>query len=69
MKRALADSTADWVIVTGHSPVWSGGIRDVGPAERAFQKEMNRIFAEHGVDVYLSGRDHSGAICFYSFCH
>ena len=59
LKERLKDSTADWLLVTGHRPVYSGALRDKWPAEERFQQVMRNVLADHQVDMYMNGHDHT----------
>ena len=55
LEKALAGSKADWKLVIGHHPVFSGG-------RHGDTAELVRILAplleRHGVSAYLNGHDH-----------
>ncbi len=55
LDAALGSSRADWKIVVGHHPVYSGG-------EHRSQPEMIQalkpLLEKHSVPVYISGHDH-----------
>lgn len=55
LEQKLAASTADWKIVAGHHPLFSGGAH-------GDNKELIRIlkplFVRYGVNAYLCGHDH-----------
>jgi acid phosphatase len=53
--QALAASTADWKIVVGHHPVYSGN--DYGGAPD-LQARLDPLLQKHGVHLYLNGHDH-----------
>jgi len=55
LRRALAASTADWKIVVGHHPVFSGGVHG---ASWGLIRYLKPMLEEHGVRVYLNGHDH-----------
>lgn len=54
-KAALAASTAQWKIVIGHHPIYSGG--EHGDTEEIIEHILP-LLQEHGVQVYFSGHDH-----------
>src|SRR5262249_12348755 len=55
LDKALAGSRADWKLVIGHHPVFSGGHHGDTP-------ELVRVLApvlqRHGVSAYFNGHDH-----------
>jgi tartrate-resistant acid phosphatase type 5 len=57
LQRGLQRSTADWQIVVGHHPLYSGS-----PTHQSDQPYMREnfleIFEQYGVDLYLAGHDH-----------
>jgi acid phosphatase len=55
LERELAASSADWKIVVGHHPVFSGGIHG---ASWGLIRYLKPMLEEHGVRVYLNGHDH-----------
>ena len=55
MLESLKENPADWVIMAGHYPVFSGG--DHGDTDELLQYLLPLIEA-YNVDVYLSGHDH-----------
>ena len=55
LERALAASKADWKIVVGHHPVFSGGMHG---ASWGLIRYLKPMLEEHGVRVYLNGHDH-----------
>jgi tartrate-resistant acid phosphatase type 5 len=56
LKRELAASTADWKIVVGHHPVYSGGSH--GNTSILIEK-LQPLFEQFGVDAYFNGHDHA----------
>lgn len=54
-KTALAASTAQWKIVFGHHPIYSGGEHGDTPE---LIKNILPILMEHQVPVYFNGHDH-----------
>jgi len=56
LKRELAASTADWKIVVGHHPVFSGG--EHGNTS-VLIKNLKPLFEKYGVDAYFNGHDHA----------
>lgn len=52
---ALAASKADWKIVVGHHPIYSGG-KHGGMSE--LQAQFDPLIRKHGVSLYLNGHDH-----------
>lgn len=55
LRRELAASKADWKIVVGHHPVFSGGAH--GPSWGLI-RYLKPMLEGHGVRVYLNGHDH-----------
>lgn len=55
LERELAASNADWKIVVGHHPVFSGGVHG---ASWGLIRYLKPMLEEHGVRVYLNGHDH-----------
>jgi tartrate-resistant acid phosphatase type 5 len=51
----LAASRADWKIVVGHHPVFSGGMHG---ASWGLIRYLKPMLEKHGVRVYLNGHDH-----------
>lgn len=56
LKHALQHSQADWKVVVGHHPIYSGG-RHGGSPELAARLEP--LFKAYGVQAYLCGHDHA----------
>lgn len=54
-KAALAASTAQWKIVIGHHPIYSGG--NHGDTEELIQNILP-LLHEHKVQAYFNGHDH-----------
>lgn len=52
----LAASTADWIIVSGHYPVWS--VAEHGPTKDLVQK-LRPMLIRYNVSAYLCGHDHN----------
>jgi tartrate-resistant acid phosphatase type 5 len=55
LERELAASEADWKIVVGHHPVFSGGVHG---ASWGLIRYLKPMLEEHGVKIYLNGHDH-----------
>ncbi len=55
LNRTLKHSTADWKIVAGHHPVYSGGWH--GKTTELLQR-LKPILENNGVNVYFAGHDH-----------
>jgi acid phosphatase len=53
--RTLSESTADWKIVLGHHPIYSGGEHGDTPE---LIEHLLPLLKRHGVRVYLNGHDH-----------
>ena len=72
IEQSLAASDADWKIVIGHHPVYSGGKLATGAADAAADNKgestpggsvdliavLDPILQKHGVHLYLNGHDH-----------
>jgi len=56
IQNTLASSTADWLFVVGHYPVWSVGSN--GPTE-TLVKYLKPMLEKYKVNAYISGHDHS----------
>jgi len=55
LESSLKNCDADWKIVIGHHPVFSGG-KHKGAAE--LQKHFKPLFEKYGVQMYICGHDH-----------
>lgn len=55
LSKALARSTAQWKMVVGHHPIYSGG--EHGNSPELIQKVLP-LLIEHKVDLYCNGHDH-----------
>lgn len=55
LKQTLGSSTADWIVVVGHFPVWSVG--KYGPTW-ALVQQLFPLLQSAGVALYISGHDH-----------
>jgi tartrate-resistant acid phosphatase type 5 len=64
---SLAASRADWKIVVGHHPVYSGRLEKGAPPPKGEQQaggspdliaRLDPILQRHGVPLYLNGHDH-----------
>ncbi|KEO75489.1 metallophosphoesterase [Anditalea andensis] len=60
MKELLTshDEAVKWKIVVGHHPMYTGG-RTEGYDTKAIRRSLETLFRESGVDLYISGHDHS----------
>jgi acid phosphatase len=56
---ALAASKADWKIVVGHHPIWSGAKHGGMPE---LQAQFDPLLQKHGVALYLFGHERHGAV-------
>ena len=56
IKQTLAQSTADWIIVAGHYPVYS--VAEHGTTDTMVQY-IKPLMVEAGVAAYLAGHDHN----------
>ncbi|WP_282636599.1 metallophosphoesterase [Sphingobacterium thalpophilum] len=59
LDQLLRDSDAHWKIVVGHHPLYTAGPRTTNYDTLAVRKALESIFEERGVDMYLSGHEHS----------
>lgn len=50
--------TVKWVIVVGHHPLYSGGVRKTAKETEDIRKVFEPIFQQHKVDAYLTGHEH-----------
>ena len=64
-KRWIAKILADtdpaikWKIVVGHHPIYTGGSRTDAYDTKAVRNSLKSTFEKYGVDVYLTGHEHS----------
>jgi acid phosphatase len=56
LRRSLQRSHAEWKVVVGHHPIYSGGHHG-GSSELA--QRLDPLFEAHGVQAYLCGHDHA----------
>lgn len=56
LDRTLRASTAPWKVVFGHHPIYSSGFYGVN---RSLISRLVPLFKRHGVQLYISGHDHS----------
>jgi len=56
LEGVLFTSKADWLIVCGHYPVFSGGEHGSTPS---LVSRVRPLLEKYGVDAYLSGHDHT----------
>jgi len=54
-KAALAASKAQWKIVIGHHPIYSGGLHGGTPE---LIENILPLLGQHGVQAYFNGHDH-----------
>lgn len=59
LDQLLSDSDAHWKIVIGHHPIYTAGPRTNNYDTLAVRKVLESILDRRGVDMYLSGHDHS----------
>ena len=55
LNETLSASTADYIIVAGHYPIWS--VCEHGPNTGLIQT-LKPLLEEHGVSAYMCGHDH-----------
>lgn len=56
IENTLAASKADWLIVTGHYPIFSGGEHG---NNADLQTMLKPLLEQYPVDIYLCGHDHT----------
>jgi len=56
LESTLAASTADWLLVIGHYPVWS--VAENGPTA-SLVDNLLPLMKKYRVDAYFSGHDHN----------
>lgn len=56
LEQTLNQSSADWLIVAGHYPIYSGGEHGNTPE---LQAQVKPLLEKYGVDAYLCGHDHT----------
>ncbi len=61
LKHVLSDPSKNirWKIVVGHHPMFTGGSRTEGYDTKAIRNTLKPILDQYGVDVYLTGHEHS----------
>jgi tartrate-resistant acid phosphatase type 5 len=61
LNKVLSDPSPDikWKIVVGHHPMFTGGSRTNTYDTKAIRNSLKPILDKYGVDVYLSGHEHS----------
>ena len=61
LEKTLSDPSPNfkWKIVVGHHPMYSGGGRTETYDTKAIRHSLGPLFEKYGVDVYLSGHEHS----------
>ena len=59
LDQLLTNSDAYWKIVVGHHPLYTAGPRTNNYDTLAVRKVLETIFEKRGVDIYLSGHEHS----------
>lgn len=56
MREVLSESDADWKLVFGHHPLYTGGMR---AKEKPYVRiHLEKLFQEEGVDAYICGHEH-----------
>ncbi|TBO41018.1 purple acid phosphatase family protein [Pedobacter kyonggii] len=53
------DPSIRWKIIVGHHPMYTGGSRTDGYDTKAIRRSLKPILDRYGVDVYLTGHEHS----------
>ena len=56
MDSVLADNSADWKVVVGHHPLYSGGKRIESTQD--VRGHLEKVLKKHEVDVYFAGHEH-----------
>ncbi|MEP2026838.1 MAG: metallophosphoesterase [Reichenbachiella sp.] len=56
MDSVLADNSADWKVVVGHHPLYSGGKRIEDTQD--MRGHLEKVLQKHEVDVYFAGHEH-----------
>lgn len=56
INNTLSSSTADWIIVAGHYPVWS--IAEHGPTQTLVER-LRPLLQKYNVSSYICGHDHN----------
>lgn len=56
MDSVLADNSADWKVVVGHHPLYSGGKRI--DATKDIRNHLEKVLKKHEVDLYFAGHEH-----------
>jgi tartrate-resistant acid phosphatase type 5 len=73
LDSALAASKADWKIVIGHHPVYSGGGQDASHGEGGSSPDLvaklDPILQRHRVPLYVNGHDHDLQHVFHGATH
>jgi hypothetical protein len=61
LRTLLSDPSPNikWKIVVGHHPMFTGGSRTHGYDTKAIRNTLKPLLDQYGVDVYLSGHEHS----------
>lgn len=55
LEEELKNSHAEWKIVFGHHPIYSGGLYG---NNRATKKKLEGLFTKYKINLYLSGHEH-----------
>ena len=56
MDSVLADNSADWKVVVGHHPLYSGGKRV--EKTKVMRGHLEKVLKKHDVDLYFAGHEH-----------
>lgn len=57
LEKELAASKADWKVLAGHHPIWTGGVRrDI--REQDLDKILPPLMKKYGAKIYFCGHEH-----------
>ncbi len=61
LQKVLSDTSSNvqWKMVVAHHPMYTGGSRTDGYDTKAIRNSLKPIFDKYGVDVFLTGHEHS----------
>eukprot|EP00756_Hemistasia_phaeocysticola_P043831 Hpha_TRINITY_DN17405_c0_g1::TRINITY_DN17405_c0_g1_i1::g.85897::m.85897/K14379/ACP5; tartrate-resistant acid phosphatase type 5 len=69
LREAMKPDESDWVVVVGHRPVRTAGMRDRTPAELRTAELLTGEFHKAGVPLYMCGHDHTEQLLFDGVTH